>query len=64
MAANPKFMNEKATTFKLNGNEIDASIGHKFKERYGILFKFASFKTDSPAYGDTNKVWAQLTADF
>ena len=24
MAANPKFMNEKATTFKLNGNEIDA----------------------------------------
>jgi len=46
------------------GTEIDASIGHKFKEHYGILFKFADFKTDSPAYGDTRKVWVQLTADF
>lgn len=46
------------------GSEIDGVINRKFKERYGILFKVAMFKTDSPAYGDTNKLWLQLTADF
>jgi hypothetical protein len=46
------------------GSEIDGSIARKFKENYGVLFKLASFKTDSPAYGDTTKLWVQLTADF
>lgn len=46
------------------GTEFDGSIGTKFKEHYGILFKAAMFNTDSPVYGDTNKLWIQLTADF
>lgn len=46
------------------GTEIDGSIGRKFKERYGVLFKYAKFNTDSPAYGDTKKFWVQFTADF
>jgi hypothetical protein len=46
------------------GAEIDGSIATKFKQNYGILFKAASFSTDSPVYGDTNKLWLQLTADF
>ena len=46
------------------GNEWDGSIGRKFAERYGILFKAAFFDTDSLAYGDTTKYWVQLTADF
>jgi len=46
------------------GSEIDGSIARKFKENYGVLFKAASFSTDSPAYGDTTKIWVQLTADF
>ena len=46
------------------GNEIDGAIGTKFKEHYGILFKVASFNTDSPAYGDTTKYWVQFTASF
>ncbi len=46
------------------GTEIDASIGRKFKQRFGILFKAAFFDADSPAYGDTNKFWVQLTADL
>ena len=46
------------------GSEFDGFIKRKFKERYGILIKAALFNTDSPAYGDTNKLWIQLTADF
>lgn len=46
------------------GTEIDGSIGTKFKENYGILFKVAKFDTSSPAYGDTTKFWIQLTANF
>ncbi len=46
------------------GTEIDGSIGRKFKEHYGILFKVAYFKTDSLDYGDTSKLWVQFTADF
>lgn len=46
------------------GSEIDASIGRKFNEHFGILFKAAFFDTDSVDYGDTNKLWMQLTADF
>ena len=46
------------------GTEFDGSIARKFKEKFGLLFKAASFSTDSPAYGDTTKLWVQLTADF
>ena len=46
------------------GTEVDASLGRKFKEHYGVLIKYANFNTDSPAYGDTNKFWVQFTADF
>jgi len=46
------------------GTEFDASIARKFKDHFGILFKLASFDTDSPVYGDTNKFWIQLTADY
>lgn len=46
------------------GTEFDGFIKRKFKQRYGILFKAALFDSDSPAFGDTNKFWIQLTADF
>jgi hypothetical protein len=47
------------------GTEFDGVISRKFKDHFGILFKAASFKTDSPpAYWDTTKFWVQLTADF
>ena len=46
------------------GSEIDASLARKIAENYGILFKAASFDSDSPSYGDTTKFWVQLTAGF
>jgi hypothetical protein len=46
------------------GSEIDSSFATKFGKRYGLLFKFANFNTDTPAYDDTNKYWMMLTADF
>jgi hypothetical protein len=46
------------------GTEFDGSIARKFKKNFGVLFKAASFSTDSPAYGDTTKFWVQFTADF
>ena len=46
------------------GTEFDASIARKFGQNYGVLFKAASFDSDSIAYGDTTKLWIQLTADF
>lgn len=46
------------------GSEIDTSIGRKFKEHFGIVFKAAFFNSDSFEYGDTTKFWVQLTADL
>jgi hypothetical protein len=47
------------------GSEFDASIGRKFAEKYGVLFKAAFFDgKDSSPFPDTTKVWVQLTADF
>lgn len=46
------------------GTEFDGFIKHKFMNNYSILFKAALFNSDSPAFGDTNKYWIQLTADF
>jgi hypothetical protein len=47
------------------GSEFDASIGRKFAEKYGVLFKAAFFDgKDSSPYPDTSKVWVQLSADF
>ncbi|NOR19254.1 MAG: hypothetical protein GQ538_04100, partial [Xanthomonadales bacterium] len=46
------------------GTEFAASIARKLKQHYGILFKAASFDTDSFAYGDTTKLWVQFTVDF
>jgi len=46
------------------GTEFDGFIKRKFKDHFGILFKAASFSTDSPAYGDTTKFWVQLTANY
>jgi hypothetical protein len=46
------------------GSEIDASLSTKIAGKYGLLLKAASFDSDSSAYGDTTKVWVQLTAGF
>ena len=46
------------------GNEIDASITRKFKQHFSVLLKVALFDTDSPAFGDTSKIWLQLTANY
>jgi hypothetical protein len=47
------------------GREIDASVGTKFAERYGVLFKAAWFDGESGSpYDDTTKFWVQLTAGF
>ncbi len=46
------------------GSEIDASFSRKIGDKYGLLLKAARFDTDSPAFGDTTKLWVQLTAGF
>jgi len=46
------------------GTEFDASIGRKFMDHFGILFKAASFSSDSPSYGDTTKLWVMLSANY
>jgi len=46
------------------GTEFDGSISRKFADHFGILFKAASFSTDSLRYGDTTKLWVQLTANY
>ncbi len=46
------------------GTEFDGSIKRKIKDNFGILLKAASFSSDNPAYGDTTKLWVQLTADY
>ena len=35
------------------GTEFDGLIKRKFKDNYSVLFKAASFSTDSPSYGDS-----------
>jgi len=46
------------------GTEFDGSISRKFADHFGILLKAASFSTDSVRYGDTTKLWVQLTANY
>lgn len=47
------------------GSEWDASIGTKFADHYGVLFKAAWFDGDTGSpYDDTTKLWIQLTAGF
>ena len=47
------------------GTELDASVGTKFAEHYGALFKVAFFKgATGSSYDDTTKLWLQLTAGF
>jgi len=47
------------------GSEIDASIGRKFADHFGVLVKGAWFNGDPAAtYDDTTKIWIQLTAGF
>jgi len=48
----------------LRDSEIDVSLSRKFADKFGLLFKATSFDSDSPAYGDTTKLWVQLTAGF
>jgi hypothetical protein len=47
------------------GGELDASVGMKFAEHYGVLLKGAWFNAyQGSAYADTTKIWIQLTAGF
>ena len=46
------------------GSEIDASFSTKLFDQYGLLLKAASFDSDHPSYGDTTKIWVQVTAGF
>jgi len=46
------------------GCELDASLSTKLAGKFGLLLKAADFNSDSPAYGDTRKIWVQLTAGF
>ena len=47
------------------GKELDASLGRKIAQHYGLLFKVAWFDADrESAYDDTTKFWVQLTANF
>lgn len=47
------------------GREIDASIGRKFAERYGLLIKGAWFNGEaSSIYDDATKIWVQFTVDL
>jgi len=46
------------------GTELDASLSRKLGEHYGLLLKAAKFDSDSPSFGDTTKLWVQLTASF
>jgi hypothetical protein len=47
------------------GEELDASLGRKFAEHYGVLFKAAWFNgARTSTYADTTKVWVQFTAGF
>jgi hypothetical protein len=46
------------------GCELDASLATKFSNKLGLLLKLASFDSSHAAYGDTTKVWVQLTAGF
>lgn len=46
------------------GTEFDVSAGTSLGKNYGILFKGASFSSDSVAYDDTNKFWVMFTANY
>ncbi len=46
------------------GAELDASMARTFDNGFGLLFKAAHFRTDSPAYGDTTKLWVQASVGF
>lgn len=46
------------------GTEIDASLSRKLGENYGLLLKAAKFDSDHASFGDTTKLWVQLTASF
>jgi hypothetical protein len=46
------------------GGEFDVSFSTKLSDTYGLLLKAASFDSDSAAYGDTTKLWVQVTAGF
>jgi len=46
------------------GSEIDAAFSRNIGDKYGLLLKAALFDTDSPSYGDTNKIWVQVSAEF
>ena len=45
------------------GSEIDAQISRKFADHYSVLFKLASFNSDS-TIADTDKFWLQFLASF
>ncbi|MDZ7643111.1 MAG: alginate export family protein [Woeseiaceae bacterium] len=46
------------------GDELDVSVGRRFGDRYGVLLKAALFDADDPAFGDVDKFWIMLTADY
>lgn len=46
------------------GSEFDFSVGRKFNERYGVLFKGAVFNADDPSFSDVTKFWVMLTAAY
>ncbi len=46
------------------GQELGGSISTKFGGKLGLLLKAAKFESDSPAYGDTTKLWVQLSYDW
>jgi hypothetical protein len=43
------------------GTELDGVLTRTFGNGLGVLFKAANFRTDSPAYGDTFKLWVQVS---
>ena len=46
------------------GHEFDGVASRAFGERYSLLLKLAFFDADAPAFDDTTKFWAMLTARF
>lgn len=46
------------------GTEFDFAAARTFAKRYKLLLKYASFNADDPAFADTTKIWAMLTAGY
>ena len=46
------------------GSEIDLSAKRALGKRYDLLFKFASFDSDSPDFVDVTKAWLMVSARF